>query len=275
MQQTLKIEKKIIVGGKETVVFKIIDIDLEPPKSTNKLEEFENSLPFSKCFITQFCEHVNRAEDAHGGHGIVTLKNLREEFTSPAWESLHDDNSTIVKLLNSSAFKNPKLNNTGLHYCADSLILWGILLCQGKALDKARTLYNVLQDGGPEANPQIAACDKDYPVVIKKMCELATKDVFVEFLKLAGQETKYTEKDIERIDKDCFEYIREECFLEDVYNFHSRLEFDEWLHLVIEKAPYMLTATSLRKKVLESCGLEMKYAKTSILAIPSVVNTKK
>ena len=46
--------------------------------------------------------------------------------------------------------------------------------CQGKSIDKAEELFNVLQEGGKEVNKDISAGDKDVPINITKICAFCT-----------------------------------------------------------------------------------------------------
>ena len=50
--------------------------------------------------------------------------------------------------------------------------------CAGKAMDKAKALYCILQDGGFERHQQISAGDKDFEPVFETICKLATANIF-------------------------------------------------------------------------------------------------
>lgn len=118
---------------------------MEAPSSSNKIEAFENSLPFCRGLIVPFCDHIRKAEKISGGDGYVTINSLKEELTSPAWDPLHDVDSVLVRILLSSAFKNPEKGITSDdHICSDTLKLFGILHCQGNLKDKAEEWYNLL-----------------------------------------------------------------------------------------------------------------------------------
>jgi hypothetical protein len=124
---------------------KVVDLDLNKPYASNRIEGLENSLPFCRSLIIPFCNHIRKAEKMAGGNGYVTIEYLKEEFTSPAWEDLNNKNSVLVKILLSSAFKN---NTKGIyqedHICADTFKLFGILHCQGNPKDKAEAWYDLL-----------------------------------------------------------------------------------------------------------------------------------
>jgi hypothetical protein len=89
-------------------------------------------------------EHVKKADSAAGGNGFVTLDTLAAEFTSPAWNDLKNENSILAKILLSSAFKNAKKGQSAGQIDADTMILYGVLLCQGNPADKAEVFYAVL-----------------------------------------------------------------------------------------------------------------------------------
>ena len=48
---------------------------------------------------------VTRAHSASGDQGFVNLKDLREQLKTPAWASIHDDDSVLCKMLRHKAFK--------------------------------------------------------------------------------------------------------------------------------------------------------------------------
>ena len=103
---------------------------MEAPSSSNKIEAFENSLPFCRGLIVPFCDHIRKAEGMSGGDGYVTIDSLKEQLTSPAWDALQDKDSVLVRILLSSAFKNPEKGITSEdHICSDTLKLYGILHC--------------------------------------------------------------------------------------------------------------------------------------------------
>jgi hypothetical protein len=187
----------VTVNGRKSVITKVVDLDLDAPSSSNEIETLENSLPFCRGLIVPFCDHVRKAEKLAGGDGYVTIDSLKEEFASPAWESLNNRDSILVRILLSSAFKN---NDKGIthedHICADTLKLFGILHCQGNPKDKAEEFYNLLQEGGKAQHPKISANDKDLKPVFQKMCDFVTRDIFVTFSRIAGKEVLYEENEL-------------------------------------------------------------------------------
>ena len=128
VQAKREVEKKVMVDGKETIVTKVVDVDLAAPSSKNKLEAFENSLPFCRSLILTFCEHVRAAEKAAGGEGYVTIATLAEQFNSQAWEALHSPDSDLCKILLSSVFKTAEVHEDD-HIDANTLMTFGLLHC--------------------------------------------------------------------------------------------------------------------------------------------------
>ena len=63
--------------------------------------------------------------------------------------------------------------------------MFALLHCAGKPLDKAKTLYCLLQKGGFEKQKWIAAKDRDLLPVFNKMCSFVTHDIF-ELAVIAG-----------------------------------------------------------------------------------------
>ena len=91
-----------------------MDTDLDAPllEGRDQIERIELSLPFCRSLIKTFADHVRKAEEAAGGAGYVTIKTLGEQFTSPAWNELMEEDSQLVKLLLTDTFKNPSKNQT-------------------------------------------------------------------------------------------------------------------------------------------------------------------
>lgn len=140
-----------------------MDTDLDAPvlEGRDPIETIELSLPFCRSLVNTFVDHVRNAEKAAGGEGYVTIETLQNQFTSPAWNELLENESKLVKLLLSDAFKNPTKNQSSHQIDADNLILFGIIHCQGNATDKADQWFSVLQEGGKEAHQLITSNDKD------------------------------------------------------------------------------------------------------------------
>ena len=59
--------------------------------------------------------------------------------------------------------------------------MFGLIHCPGTTKDKAKVLYGLIQDGGlaNEENVRVSASDKDLIPVFKKLCTLASIDIFL------------------------------------------------------------------------------------------------
>jgi hypothetical protein len=62
-----------------------------------------------------------------------------------------------------------------------------------------------------------------------------------------------------KINEDVLDTIREDCFLEDVFGFNSRLEYAIWLERTVKFGAWILNAHTLRAKVLEKSELNFRY----------------
>jgi len=143
---------------------------MDAPFGMDKLEKFEYSLPFCRCLINTFIPHIKKAEAEAGGKGFVTIESLSKIFTSPAWQDLNDEDSVLVKILLSDAFKDPSKGQSADQIDTTYICLYGLLFCHGTMHDKATHWYDILQQGGKEMHPSIAAMDKDLVPVFRKMC---------------------------------------------------------------------------------------------------------
>ena len=81
-------------------------------------------------------------------------------------------------------------------------------------MEKAKGLYEVLQEGGFERHTHISAGDKDFKPVFEKLCAFSTYDIF----ELTSPDVKnlYSDDDGKDI-RDCIDDEAEEGFLEIVY----------------------------------------------------------
>jgi hypothetical protein len=238
-----------------------MDTDLDAPilQDRDPIEKIELGLPFCRSLIKTFVDHVRDAEKAAGGQGFVTVATLSEQFTSPAWNALLEQDSKLVRVLQSDAFKDPKKNQTLTQIDMDYLILFGIIHCQGNPTDKAEQWFDVLQEGGREAHEMITSNDKDFEPVFMKMCEFVTKDIFTDFARIHGLERKYGRSDLDAINKNSIDILREDGYLDDVFGANSRLEYDAWIANTATNALYMFNGKELRNKVLAHVELDFRY----------------
>lgn len=121
----------------------------------------------------------------------MTLESLRIQFTSPAWKAIHDDDSKLVKILLSDAFKEEDSGREDGEICTIYLICIGLLHCGAKPYSKAEEFYNLLQEGGLTHHKWISATDKDMFPVIEKLCLLTTTHLFDWAEQLAGIDNIY------------------------------------------------------------------------------------
>jgi hypothetical protein len=77
-----------------------------------------------------------------------------------------------VKILQSDFFEDEK-NKGELNI--SSLLIWGLILCNGENGVKSRVFYDILQDSLQET---ISATDKDFIEAFTKLVEFATKLVY-------------------------------------------------------------------------------------------------
>lgn len=148
------------------------------------------------------------------------------------------------------------------HVDVDSLKCFGLFHNQGEEEDKAKALYNILQDGGIEAQPMITANDKDFKPNFIRLASLCTNEIF----KLAhelGEEVPdyYEDNECDKmINSDNMDALIEDQFLETVFEANSRLNAEEWLEKVAQKeAKWIFTVDEFRSKVLEQSGVDKKH----------------
>ena len=114
---------------------------------------------------------LNAAHEKDGAKGTVTIASLASHFNTPAWKDLKNKQSDFVAFLrqtcqgdDDSSFDYQKLAMLGLLYCVDGR----------KPVEKAITLFNLLQEGGAEKQQYIAAGDKDFLDVMHAILSLAS-----------------------------------------------------------------------------------------------------
>ena len=128
--------------------------------------------------IKDFEANVNAAHEACGEAGFVTIDALCKVFTSPAWAQLTQDDSKLVKVLLSDAFKDETKGQAPDQIDVTFLLCYGVLHCGGTVKEKAEVFYAILQDGGMSAHTFISATDKDLAPAFERMCLLCTVYLF-------------------------------------------------------------------------------------------------
>ena len=154
--------------------------DLEAPALTglDVYTSFEQSQPFYRIHIKQMNKCIDDAETEDGGEGFVTLPTLRKHLNTPAWKALDDSNSQLSQILLSQFMKDEKKGHDANQISADYLRMFALMHCVGTNMDKAKAMYLILQDGGFEKHDQISAGDKDFEPAFKKLCTLASSELF-------------------------------------------------------------------------------------------------
>lgn len=117
----------------------------------------------------------------------------------------------------------------------------------------------MLQEGGREVQPQIAAGDKDIKPIFNKLIELCTKDIFFEFTRIAGVEVMYDDNDSGVLSVYKVDDFLDDVYLEDVFGNNSRIPYDIWQKQTAGVGSYVLSASTLRSKYLEKAGIAFKY----------------
>ena len=136
--------------------------------------------------------------------------------------------------------------------------MFSIVHCRGTPLDKTNAFFCVLQEGGFEQHEEIAAGDKDFEPVWIKVCEFATTDVF-KFAVDAGFTTvTYTDDEQESL-KEAFEPLKEDKWLEDVYDVQSRLQSDAWVQKVSTVGNWIFNSDDTRKKLFAEASLTARH----------------
>jgi hypothetical protein len=173
-------------AGSEDVPLPAIDLTgLDGPS------KFEAMLPFKRLKVEVV---ESKLKGATGDDKHLSLAKLREVFASDAaWADLKNDDSVLVKSLNSEYFKDEDNGDIS----RDALILYAVLLSVGDAKTKARVFYDVLQDNNQEF---ISANDKDFGVSFGKLVDLATKLLYSHLSLVSSEAPKLAQSGFSKID---------------------------------------------------------------------------
>jgi hypothetical protein len=216
-------------------------------------EKFELSLPFCRTTIKNFAENVAKAHEACGGEGYVTIDSLCKVFTTPAWAQLTQNDSKLVKVLLSDAFKDKSKHHGPDQICETYLMCYGLILCAGKPVEKCEVFFGILQDGGIAKHTFIAAEDADLPDVFRKICLLATVHLFEWAHEFTGTENPF-EDDVDKLER-VHEDLRENKFLDDVFGDDSKLDTQPWIDAMCKKAVWLYNAKDVRMEVFKAAGV--------------------
>ncbi len=111
------------------------------------------------------------------------------------------------------------------------LLLLGLLYCQGSAIDKAKVLYDVLQDGLQDS---IAANDKDLKDCFGRLVEMGTANIHRWATHLLPNNPSGANDDFEKNDdnkrkwKEAIVNIQEK-FLDEVFDVNSKIPREDFL----------------------------------------------
>ena len=189
----------------------------------------------------------------------MTLKTLADSLSTKAWSGLTKNDSALAKLLTSAFFKDESKGHSADQIDHTSLMLFGILHCRDSKnnKEKAKGLYEVLQDGGFERHTHISAGDKDFKPTFEKMCSLVTYDLW-EFAS-ARVPNQYSEGDADAI-KEIIEDEAEDGIQEIIYGPASTKTNEEWLERIMSKeARFMFDAAELRARLHTRSQVEAKH----------------
>lgn len=213
------------------------------------------SLPFYRTPIKVFEVNLNQAHEACGNANFVTIAELAKVFTSPAWAQLTQDDSKLVKVLLSAAFKSDESAPDQIDIT--HLFCMGIIHCGGTPREKAEVFYAVLQDGGLSAHTFISAADKDMAPVFEKICALSTVHLFDWCYDITQYECPFADN-YDAL-KSCHEDLREDVFLEAIYGSDNKLDNDVWLKNICEKGKWVFNSKEVRKAVFKQAEVSYKF----------------
>lgn len=238
--------------------------DLPAPDTTgirDKYTVWEYGTPFKRTPFLAFKNAVNAAEENEGGEGYVTIQSLAAQLTTKAWAGLENEDSVICKVLLSDAFKNPKNGQSDGQIDKDYLMLYGILHCADRKIptEKAKGLYDVLQEGGMTVHENISATDKDMKPAFSKLCSFVTTDIF----NFSNVKVSFDEGEIESLEEGFEDALDDETigWLEVVYGVKSTLPNATWMEKVTKEGKWVFDATAMRALVFKLAKVDTKHIK--------------
>lgn len=204
-----------------------------------------------KAYIT----HLDEAHKSSGGTGSVELGQLVSQFNTPAWAPLKNSQSKLVKFLVTNFPAGD-----GIEY--ESLVILGLLHCQDakQPLEKADTLYELLQEGGVAQQEFIAACDKDWIKVSKKMFNMVTVYAAIG----AEMPELYSSEQRQSFDKEIYSQVlgvddEEGSLLDDIFGVQSKVKYEVFKEKCIKDAKWVFNATELRKRIHDLAKLPLNH----------------
>lgn len=199
--------------------------------------KFETILAFKRAKVDLL---EARLKEISGDSKQLTLAQLREAFAADkVWADLADDESLLVKVLNSEYFQDDG------HISRDAMILYAVLASNGSADVKSRVLYDVLQDNNQEF---ISANDKDFNDTFSKLVDLASKLVYAHIHIVDANATPAV--DVANFDKiDNAKEAMSEAFLDEVFGAASKLTRKEWEGKVAKSQKWLFSLKEARSKI--------------------------
>jgi len=226
-------------------------------KGKDAYQRFELNLPFARVECVDFWGVIVRAHAACGSDGWVTVKALREQLNNEHWAALDNPDSTLVKILQSQAFKDNEADPAQTEEQIDykTLATYSILNCFGDAKNKVEVFFNIIQDGGVNNHPMVSASDKDFPPFWNNLLMFATLYLFEFTEKHCGIKNNHAgdydaiKKAIE--DDDDYDSMQGGVFLTNVFGDESKLVYEDWRAAIIKHTPYLFDPDLLRKEIFK------------------------
>ena len=152
----------------------------------------------------------------------------------------------------------------------DSLMIMGLLHCvdRSRPVNKAKALYDVMQDGGSARHDMINARDKDWIPTCNKIFRLAC------IVPAMGSEqsNNYSSNELELIGEvmptadpdNAFSTVlgwndEVPSLLEDVFGLKSTIRFDYFVERVSKEGSWLFNTPEVRRRIFEAAGVEMKH----------------
>jgi len=105
-----------------------------------------------------------------------------------------------------------------------------------------------------ERHTHISAGDKDLKPTFKKMCALATTELF-DFSHLKISYSAGDRKEIE----DSVEILLEEKWLEDMYGASSTLQNDAWMEKIQKEGKWIFDSADVRARLFAEAKVAVKH----------------
>ena len=135
----------------------------------------------------------------------------------------------------------------------DTLLCYGLLLCQGKTKEKAQVFYNVLQEGGMDKHEFVAAEDKDFDPAFRNLCLLSTVYLFEWCQEIMNVDNVYEEEQA-KLEKRIPDLA--EQYLDTVYGYETKLDNKEWIEKICKKGDWVFSSHDLRSQLFKKAGLD-------------------